>query len=268
MSGSDLAVIGAPADELVVQIREAIQSVESLPLDDATEVYERASVTEAAAAKARAETVQLAAAELRLHAERRLGELLLSGLPLPAHFKESQLRDFERLAKIPRSFHDRSAAILGGKTERIDLFLRAVRHQIDSERSQTAYSVHMAARHMSATRDLAKHRGIAQTWDGAWEIIYRDPRTKRARVKILEGTLEQVLEQRAVLEGRISPHSTKLLPVRGQDPLAQTLDHVRQARDALSACWPALSDDQKRELGSAYSQLDDLATAIVRAVGF
>lgn len=278
----DIALnVGIDDQAIVRQLTEVMATIHHADLDDAEEIRTKASLLEVVAQRAKASEVQIHAAELRLHAERRLGELWLTMNP-GREFTPAQVRDFTRLARIPRRFRDRSMErmehafdFLEGEGNQeapkkttpryVDLFLDSVHHQLNDARSHTAYSVYKASLQASSERH-SKYPWLSKTWDDTWTFVYQDPQTKQHHYKMFEGTIDQVLERRAILSGRVSAHTTKLLPVRGKDPLALVLDSVRQAREALADRWPDLSDAQKEALDGAYSNLDDLASAVVRAV--
>jgi len=263
---------------LIQQINEAITNVASADGDDASEILFNASITEAAAKQGRASEIELAAARLRLHAERRIGELSFArDLPTTHQFKAKELDDFKRLARIPRVWKDKSpvermdqyfAREMGepvppnGKPRIRDLFLCSLDHQLQPRLSHTAYSVYMASIDLSL-EPHKKYDWFWSGWDGTWEFYYTDPRTRYTKKKKFAGTIEDALELRAELSGRVSPSSTKLLPVRETDSLSVVLDHIRLARNALDGYWEKLNEQQKRELDGVYGGMDDMARAIV-----
>lgn len=271
-------------DDLVAQMTEALAGLEELSPVDLAMVRQDASAVEAAAKQKKSLAMQLAAAKLRLYAERRLGELGVIAQRAHLEYSATEWRDFGRLAAIPRSFRmfdlvAEAADVfdpLGGdlpvnphrpQPKIVDLFVRAVAEQLRGTKSHTAYSVYLASLDLSLTsKGVAKHRALWRAWDGSWKFLYQDARTKRYRQARYTGTLEGALEHRAVLEGKISAKSPKLIPVGDRDPLSGVLDAVRQARQALGDCWSNLTVEQKKELDGAYSALDDLAHKTVAAV--
>lgn len=251
---------------LIQQINEAITNVASADGDDASEALFKASITEAAAKQGRALEIELAAARLRLHAERRIGELALAhDLSKTHQFKARELDDFKRLARIPRAWKDKSWEQVTGKPRTRDLFLYSLDLQLKPRLSHTAYSVYMMSLDTSS-KPHPQYKWFWSGWDGTWMFYYTDPRTKNAKKKRFAGTVEEALELRAELSGRVSASSTKLLPVAGADPLSAALDYVRAARNMLDGCWEELNEQQKRELDGVYGRMDDMARAILVSV--
>lgn len=261
-------------DKADIVIRQMADALASLPMSDqeeAKDVRRDAAIIEAASKQAKARDVEIAAARLRLHAERRLGQLIMQeeivrkssrikdeDLAAWVGFTMTEVRDFKRLAMIPLSYYDRTE-----KTH-VDLFTRAVESQLE-DKSHTPYSVWMASLRWSAKRH-PDHRWLWKLWDESWEILYTDPRSNRIRRVRFEGSVEEAEVAYARFSGRISASSTALLPVRGVDPLAQVLDNVRLARTCLDKRWASLMPDQKVILDGCYGVLDDLARKVAKAI--
>lgn len=278
--GGDVFIDGEKADDLIAQMNAAVEDLADLANDQVVTTRKNASVVEAAARQAEAHGLETAAARLRLYAERRIGQLARD----PRHasdvvhqFGTSQLGDFERLAAIPTNWKRVYPSLSFGvdddpaqknSVKVVDLFKEAVEHQLSGRRSHTSYSVWMTSLHNSA-KSNPRHHGLYKLWDGTWLIEYTDPGTKRHRRERINGSEEHAVEVRNIRRGAIRPdRNIALLPIRGRPPggIAAALDNVRSARKILGDHWADLTDPQKRELDGAYGRLDDLATAIIRAV--
>lgn len=269
MASLELATVDlSGADDLIGQMTAAIAQLEAVDAETATDVRRDAAVVEAAAHQAKARETEIAAARLRLYAERRLGQLFDAqafrsrqsdrDIADVIEFSASQVRDFRRLSAIPTHWYDRWLQ------RHSDVFVDAVEDQLN-DKSHTPYSVWLRSLTLAAHRhsDLP---WLSSCWDKSWQIWYLDPRSHRHRRTRFEGTVDEAKIEYARLSGRIKSSSTALLPIRGADPLAVSLDQVRAAREHLAATWPNLSREQKDTLDGAYSQLDDLATRLVAAI--
>jgi hypothetical protein len=257
--------LGNEAATLIARMTETVDQLAHMDAGDATATRRDAAIIEAAAQQASARDLEVAAARLRLYAERRLGQL--SPMGHLEGFSATQIRDFERLAAIPTKWRHKARAKVTGLDEVVDLFAVCVEHQLQ-ERSHTIYSVYRASLDRGSTRH-ARYAWLWQAWDGTWVFYYTDPQTKRQRKATYNGDVTGALEYRAILSGKAKPENeVALLPIRGREAtdLGVALDNVRRTRTIIGLQWDVLSDEQKRSLDGAYGYLDDLARAIVEAM--
>lgn len=254
---------------LIERMTATVEALAEMDTGETTATRRDAAMIEAAAHQAQADDLEIAAARLRLYAERRLGQLG-RGCETVASFSRSQTRDFQRLAEIPT--HWRPALLklpLSNEPwarEPFNLFERSVEYQL-KERSHTAYTVWRTSLKLGC-KVHAQYRWLSQAWDGTWLFWYEDPKSKRVRQASCEGDITWALEYRAILSGKAKQKDeVELLPIRGRKTdLGAALDNVRSARIAIGVQWDALNGEQKRALDGAYGHLDDLARAIVEAM--
>jgi hypothetical protein len=269
---TDLALRPSEHRTLIDQMNAAVATLDRMMGEEVSAARMNAAAIEAAAHQTKAAEVEQAAARLRLFAERRIGELRLGYDFTETGYSQNQLRSFLRLARIPRSWHDKEASKYAGQKITVDLFLDAVEYSL-KDRSKTAYAVYVVSLRLSANRH-PKYAWLRTSWDGIWLFDYFDPKSHRTRRASCDGTLEQALEMRAELSGKVAApwkpvraNSPQLLPINGKtNHLGPMLDAVRRARSTIGDAWAELTPAQRAELDGVHGKLDDLAAAIVRAV--
>lgn len=213
-------------DETVQKLRELKRALPTLQPDDVAKAIIWADAAAAAGRIQRSWEIEREASEVRIRAERRLGQLLVGQWDrLATEGLDAALDGGARKPGLAHDWKKQGAYGSLGKMPE-DLFESTVQDLLGRRRSLDVFTFLRSA-HLRSAKEV--ERGIAVAWDGAYFLADANWRLKRAKGKELQAVREELYERERLTKPRPRTATAKALDEAFAEArrYAQSLSNLR-----------------------------------------